>query len=451
MNRNAITVAVVAGLGLAIGTGYWFGSHSNAPPAVNVVASTETKRALYWYDPMAPTTHFDKPGKSPFMDMQLVPKYADGDGAATGSVRIDASTVQNLGMRTAMVEVGSLAGGLRVPGTIAWDLRETTVLSARADGVIEKLYVRAPFEHVHAGQPLTALIAPEWNTAAQEYLALDASTSADARALRSAAQDRLRSLGMDAAQIRSAGRGGSRIVLRAPIDGVVSALDVREGQRVDAGMPIMTINGLRSVWIEAAIPQARTGGIAAGTPVQATVSARPSEIFRGRVETLLPDIDATTRTQRARIVLDNPQETLSPGMFAELQLQSANGRRVPLVPDEALIATGDAARVIVAEEGGHFRPVAVRTGLSSDGKTEILAGLKGGERVVVSGQFLIDSEASLSGALERLPPTQDAAMTTQDEQVPQDKPHTGEMQGMKEMQDASDKAPAKTNKKEPRP
>ena len=452
MKRIAITVAVVAGLGLAIGTGYWFGSHSNARPAANGPATTETKRAMYWYDPMVPTTHFDKPGKSPFMDMQLVPKYANGDGATTGSVRIDASTVQNLGMRTAMVEVGSLAGGLRVPGTIGWDLRETTAVSARADGVIDKLYVRAPFVRVRAGQPLASLIAPEWNAAAQEYLALDASTSADARALRSAAQDRLRSLGMDAAQIRGAGRGGLRIVLRAPTDGVVSALDVREGQRVNAGMPIMTINGLHSVWLEAAIPQARSGGIAAGTPVQATVSARPGETFRGRVEALLPDIDVTTRTQRARIVLDNPHETLAPGMFAELQLQSAKGRPIPLVPDEALIATGDATRVIVAEDGGHFRPVAVRTGLSSGGKTEILAGLKGGERVVVSGQFLIDSEASLSGALERLPPALDAAMPMQDGQVPQNPSHTDDMQGMKGMQDASDKAPAATNKtKEPRP
>ena len=454
INRTVITTAIFVGLGIAIATGYWFGSHRNTLPASNAPVATTGKRVMYWFDPMKPDQHFDKPGKSPFMDMQLVPRYADGDGAAPGSVHIDASTAQNLGMRTAIVEIGSLARGLRVPGTIGWDLRQTTAVSARADGVIDKLYVRAPFERVKAEQPLASLIAPQWNTAAQEYLALRDSTSTDARALRSASQERLRSLGMDAAQIRNAGRNTSRILLRAPTDGVVSTLDVREGQRVNAGMPIMTINGLRSVWLEAAIPQGQSGGIVAGTPVEATVSARPGELFHGRVEALLPDIDPTTRTQRARIVLDNLQETLAPGMFAELQLQSGNSRSYPLVPDEAVIATGDSTRVIVAEANGHFRPVAVRTGLSSGGKTEILAGLKGGERVVVSGQFLIDSEASLSGALERMPSAQGQSMPMHNEHITPDQPASDDMQnmpGMKDMQGIPAAPPVKPQTKAPRP
>ena len=389
---------------IGLGAGY-FGSRPSGEIAESAMSTGEADRkAMYWYDPMKPDQHFDQPGKSPFMDMQLVPKYPEGDGMAAGSVRIDPAMVQNLGMRTATVAVGSLARNLRVPATIGWDLRQATVVSARADSVIDKLYVRAPFERVKAGQPLAELIAPEWNAAAQEYRALGAATSSDARALQSAARERLRALGMDESQIRDAGRDGARIVVRAPTDGVVSTLDAREGQRVSTGMPIMTINGLRTVWLDAAIPQAQSGGIVAGTPVQATVSARPGETFRGRVEALLPDLDAMTRTQHARIVLDNPQEMLAPGMFAELQLQSGGGQRTPLVPDEAVIATGTSTRVIIAESDGRFRPVAVRTGLSADGQTEILAGLRGGERVVVSGQFLIDSEASLSGALGRMAP-----------------------------------------------
>jgi Cu(I)/Ag(I) efflux system membrane fusion protein len=165
----------------------------------------------------------------------------------------------------------------------------------------------------------------------------------------------------------------------------------------------------------------------------------------------LPDIDAATRTQHARIVLDNPQETLAPGMFAELQLQSGGGRSYPLVPDEAVIATGESTRVIVAEGGGRFRPVAVRTGLSADGKTEILAGLKGGERVVVSGQFLIDSEASLSGALERMQPAQDEATPTPDKQGAQDQPPTDDIRSMPGMEGMQDTPPAKPARKEPRP
>jgi Cu(I)/Ag(I) efflux system membrane fusion protein len=453
MNRTIITIAVVASLGAAIGIGYWFGSHPAATPRASATAEAGGKRVMYWFDPMKPETHFDNPGKSPFMDMQLVAKYADNesgnaslqplywfdpmkpethfdkpgkspfmdmqlvpkypDAAGVGSVRIDPATVQSLGMRTAVVEIGSLAYGLRVPGTIGWDLREASIVSARADGVIEHLYVRAPFERVKAGQPLATLIAPAWNAAAQEYMALGRAESADARALHAAAGDRLRSLGMDETQIRNAGRSGGLIVLRAPSDGVVGTLDVRQGQRVGAGMQIMTINGERSVWLEAAIPQAQSHGVVAGTAVQASVSSQPGRKFTGHVEALLPEVDAATRTQRARIVLDNADGALAPGMFAELQLRSAAGDSHPLVPDEALIETGDASRVIVADDSGHYRPVAVRTGMSSGGKTEILAGLKGGERVVVSGQFLIDSEASLSGALERLPPAADAAQEPQ--------------------------------------
>lgn len=445
MSRILTTAAAVVGLGIAIGAGYWLGSHRGVQPASEASLATTGKRVLYWFDPMRPEQHFEQPGKSPSMDMPLVPKFADGDGTRTGSVRIDPTTVQNLGMRTATVEIGSLARGLRVPGTIGWDLRQATAVSARADGVIDQLYVRAPFERVKAGQPLATMIAPEWNTVAQEYLALGSAKSADARALQSAARERLHVLGMDEGQIRGIRGGNGRILLRAPADGVVTTLDVRQGQRVSAGMPIMTINGLRTVWLDAAIPQGQSGGITAGTPVQATVSALPGETFNGRVEALLPDIDAATRTQHARIVLDNPQETLAPGMFAELQLQSAAGRGTPLVPDEAVIATGESTRVIVAEDGGRFRPVAVRTGLSSGGKTEILAGLKGGERVVVSGQFLIDSEASLSGALERMQPAPVESIPKPGKDSVQDQ------QPVDDMRDMPATPPAKPAKKEPRP
>jgi len=142
--------------------------------------------------------------------------------------------------------------------------------------------------------------------------------------------------------------------------------------------------------------------VRSGMPVTVTVDALPGRSFHGTVETLLPDIDATTRTQRARIVLANPDGALSPGMFATVQLSPALGDAMPVVPDDALIATGSQTRVIVVEDGGHFRAVAVRIGRSAGGYTELRDGLTGGEKVVVSGQFLIDSEASLSGALERL-------------------------------------------------
>ena len=164
----------------------------------------------------------------------------------------------------------------------------------------------------------------------------------------------------------------------------------------------MTINGLDTVWAEAAIPQAQSIGIRPDMEVEASASAFPGEVFAGKVESLLADVDRDTRTQRARIVLENPGHRLTPGMFVDLQFTARSSAAHPLIPDSALIATGNDARVIVESKSGGFLPVRVVAGRSSAGQTEIVEGLKGGERIVVSGQFLIDSEASLSGMLDRL-------------------------------------------------
>jgi Cu(I)/Ag(I) efflux system membrane fusion protein len=397
MTRVALIASAVALLAIGLAGGYWWaqrhaGSTEMSPAATS---ASPDRKALYWYDPMVPDQHFDKPGKSPFMDMQLVPKYAD-EATASG-VRIDPGTQQSVGIRTTVVETGRLATEIRVPATLTWDLRQESVVSARVDAIVSRLNVKAPYEPVRRGQPLASLLAPGWSSALAEVQALRQAQSASARELQSAAQQRLRVLGVPSGM----GRDGS-VTLSAPSDGVVSEVLVREGQTVMAGMPLFRVNGTATLWLEAAIPQAGIGGIGPGTKVEATVSAVPGQTFAGEVETLLPQIDPTTRTQRARIVLRNPDGVLVPGMFAELSLQPEAGAAVPLVPNEALIATGTDSRVIVVGDDGRFQPVRVRSGRSSGGHTEILAGLKDGERVVTSGQFLIDSEASLSGALQRL-------------------------------------------------
>ncbi|GAA0260077.1 MULTISPECIES: efflux RND transporter periplasmic adaptor subunit [Rhodanobacter] len=409
-----IFAAVVAAVALLV-AGYLGGRHqattAPAPAHSSVTAPGTAGKVLYWYDPMVPQQHFDKPGLSP-MGMQMVPKYAD-EGAAEDVVRIDPATVQNLGVRTAPVERRVLASAIQVPGTITWDLRQAITISARTDAVVSKLDVRAPYTVVKAGEPLAQLLAPQWSSALAEYGALQQAQSADAKDLRAAARQRLQVLGLTPADIRAARRGsGAAITLHAPQAGVVTTLDVREGQRVTAGQTLMTVNGLSTVWIEAALPQAAAGTVRSGTPVVVTVDALPGRSFHGTVETLLSDVDAMTRTQRARIVLDNPDGALSPGMFASVQLNPTPDEAVPVVPDDALIATGTHTRVILAEGDGHFRAVSVRTGRAAGGYTEILDGLHGSEKVVVSGQFLIDSEASLSGALERLNGTADQPAPT---------------------------------------
>ena len=402
MKRIALASVALLALVAAGGIGYLIAQRS-APAGVQPVAIQALgKKILYWYDPMKPEQHFAHPGLSP-MGMQMVPKYANEGGIGDRNVvRVSPAEVENLGMRTAQVKVRRLADSVNVPGTVAWDQQLAVTVSARTNAALEKLYVRAPFTPVKAGQPLAEILAPQWSTAAAEYFALSDAKSAEGRALRGAARARLHALGVDDATIRGLRAGGGAITLRAPIDGVVSALDVREGQQVGEGMPIMSINGLDKVWVDAAIPQAQSDGISAGTPIVATVSALPGESFHGTVAQLLPDVDSTTRTQRARIVLNNPNHELAPGMFAEVHITGTASVPHPLVPDEAIISDGTDTRVIRSLGDGRFEPVRVETGRSANGMTAILAGLRGGERIVTSGQFLIDSEASLSGALQRM-------------------------------------------------
>lgn len=394
----AFAALMVLAAGIVLGI-WWAGSSSSSTADGQAASASGEREVLYWYDPMEPGQHFDKPGKSPFMDMQLVPKYAD---ETTGSgISITPGTRANLGIRTVEAERGSLSGTISVPGTIGWDLRQEHVVSARVDSVVDRLFVKAPYEPVRAGQPLAGIIAPTWTTALAEVQALRQADSAAALALQPAARERLRALGLPShAQVSN-----GRIVLTAPVNGIVSEIAVREGAAASAGTLLFRVNGTDTVWLEAAIPQAGLSGVTPGTPVEAHVSAIPGRVFEGRVESLLPQIDAGSRTQRARIVLENPEGLLVPGMFAQVTFGPVESTEHVLVPSDAVIGAGAQARVVVVETDGQFRPVAVQTGRSGDGKTQILSGLQEGQRVVASGQFLIDSEASLSGALERLDAT----------------------------------------------
>ncbi|QBB69435.1 efflux RND transporter periplasmic adaptor subunit [Pseudolysobacter antarcticus] len=374
------------------------------PPSSDVAAPD--KKALYWYDPMVPVQHFDHPGKSPFMDMQLVPKYAGGASEDAGGVHIDPRDVQNLGVRTARVERGSLALIVRATGSLVFDERTVSVVQSRVPGIVEQLLVRSPLATVAQGQPLLTLIAPDWTAAQEEYLALRRTHNEGLQAIRDAARQRLLLLGMSDAQVRAIERSGhaqTRITISAPRAGVVGELNVREGATVMAGASLLRINGLDTVWMNAAIPEMQVGRISAGAQVTATLPAFPSESFSGTIEALLPEVDAITRTQMARIVLANPARRLAPGMFAHVEIASSVGVAESLVvPTEAVIATGLRSVVIVDEGHGRFRAQEVRIGDESSGKTSVLEGLKDGDTVVLSGQFLIDSEASLTGTLSRL-------------------------------------------------
>ena len=362
------------------------------------------RRVLYWHDPMVPGQKFDKPGKSPFMDMQLVPVYADAP-ADEGKVSISPTVEQNLGMRTIEVTRGRLAMSVDAVGTVAWNERDVALVQARSAGFVERLFVRAPLDPVKKGQPLAALYVPDWVAAQEEFLAVKRMSGDGVDGLLDGARQRMRLAGMSDAQIRAVDSGGKvqpRVTITAPIKGVVSELSVREGMTVAVGTPMFRINGLGTVWVNAQVPEAAAAQVRPGTLVEARTPSSPGTALRGRVSAILPEVDPATRTLRARIELENPGERLLPGMFASVRFTPAAGTDTLLVPTEAVIRTGQRSVVMVALGEGKFAPVEIEAGSESGGQTEIRRGLEAGQKVVVSGQFLIDSEASLRGTATRL-------------------------------------------------
>ncbi|HET7064144.1 MAG TPA: efflux RND transporter periplasmic adaptor subunit [Rudaea sp.] len=401
-------VAMILGLVVGIAA-TWVVLHHGVNPTGSALPAPTTAPAgvqvLYWYDPMSPDKHFDKPGKSPFMDMQLVPRYANAAGESPGTVNVDARAVQNLGVRIVRAERGVLDSSVIATGSVAFDERAVTTVQARVAGIVERLDVRAPLTPVKQGQALLTLLAPDWTAAQEEFLSLRRSSARGLDDLLAASRQRLLLIGMDEAQIRAIEHGGkaqSRFTVTAPRAGVIGELSVRDGASVVAGSPLMQINGLDTVWINAAVPEAQIARVAPSSPVEAIVPAFPGERFSGQVEALLADIDAATRTQTARIALRNPGHRLVPGMYARVEIATANASASVLLPSDAVIATGTRNVVIVDDGQGRFRAQEVRIGDEANGKTQIVDGISEGERVVLSGQFLIDSEASLSGTLTRL-------------------------------------------------
>jgi len=366
------------------------------------------KKILYWHDPMVPGPRFDKPGKSPFMDMELVPFYADSAEADGASVSISPRVQQNLGVRTAEVEQGSISLGVETVGSAAYNERDAAVVQARSNGFLERLYVRAPLDPVRRGQPLAEVYVPDWVAAQEEFLSARRIAQSDPNAfagLVEAARQRMRLAGMTEEQIRqveSTAAVHARATLTAPIGGVIAELAAREGMTVMAGATLFRINGLSTIWINADVPERFAAQLRPGNAVEARVAALPGSVFKGRISAILPEVNPATRTIKARVELANPNGQLVPGMFASVNFSPAARRDVLLVPTEAVIQTGKRSVVLVAQGDGRFAPVDVDVGLDSNGRTEIRSGLHAGQKVVVSGQFLIDSEANLRASINRM-------------------------------------------------
>jgi Cu(I)/Ag(I) efflux system membrane fusion protein len=406
--QSVIGVTLVT-LGIAIGVvanRYWQPTmtHHAMPETTIVASAADEPKVLYWYDPMYPQQHFEQPGKSPFMDMQLVPRYAAKNSVGSenpSTLAIDPRLTQQIGLREARVERITLSSQINTSGIVGFNQREVSIEQTRSAGFVKKVWPLVEGDVIDANQPLVELIVPEWTAAAEEFLLLR--KTADA-ALQAAARTRLHLLGMPEAVINAlekTAQAPTHFVLRSSRAGVVQSFDVRNGMSIAAGQTVARINGIDSVWLEVSVPEIFATSVTVGSAAEMRFSALPSQLFNARVSTILPALAEASRSIRVRLELANTDHRLRPGMSAQVQLQISDNHTGLAIPTEAIIRTGKRALVMIVEEQGHFAPVEVTLGREVGDRTVIVAGLTEGQRVVASGQFLLDSEASLSGIVAR--------------------------------------------------
>lgn len=405
--KRPYTSTLLTGAGLAIAVSAWLllRHRGDLPEGQTACGNTAPS---YWYDPMHATEHFDKPGKSPFMDMQLVPKCTapqampSGRSEHSSNIEIDSRVVQNLGIRLSSVEQGSFERGVDTVGLVGVDEHRIEAIQVREPGWVEELQVRAVGDSVRRGQELAGIYSPTLLATQQEFLI--ARDSNDPHLIE-AARTRLALFGLSTKQIahiQQTGKPERRIAYYAPFDGFVMELGVRQGAAVEPGTTLFQLARLDRVWITAEVPETQSAWIKPGDPAEVRVPALPGIRFNGQVDYLYPELAQSTRSLKVRVVVNNPGIKLRPGMFASAHFRGATVENVLTVPSEAVIKTGTRSIVIVADDGTHFRPIVVRVGAEHGDRSEILDGLAVGQSIVASGQFLIDSEASLRGAFESL-------------------------------------------------
>jgi Cu(I)/Ag(I) efflux system membrane fusion protein len=380
------------------------------------------RKVLYWYDPMKPEVHFDHPGKSPFMDMQLEPKYAEEAPAAGAGapppgfsvVRIPLERRQEIGVTTARVEKRTVGGSIETNGVVAEDEGRLNAVNAKFAGYIERLYVDRTGQPVRRGQPLLSVYSPDLVATERELLlasenarrlsSASPQAASDASALLSATRQRLRLWDIpdfEIERIEKSGQVSKALTLYSPVSGVVLKKDAVAGLAIMPGMPLYTIADLSTVWVLADVYQSEMAMAVPGNSAVVSASFLPGETFRGQIDFVYPTLTEETRTVKVRLVIPNPKALLKPGMFVSVSL-SGKGREALAIPRSALIQTGERQIAFVEQSAGVYAPREVVTGVQGKDFVEVLSGLSQGETVVTSANFLIDSESRI-GAIGAAP------------------------------------------------
>lgn len=379
----------------------WFYLGSQEESAVDSAPSAAGEReVLYWQAPMDPNYRRDKPGKSP-MGMDLVPVYAEDIDAQAGVVKIDPTVVNNLGVRTAHAIRSGLPRQINSLAYVQYDENQATQVNTRIDGWVEQLWVRAIGETVAPGAPLFAIYSPALVAAQEEYLA---ALQHGAESIVQASGRRLLTLGADsglAERIAKTGEPERTVVVRANSGGVVLTMDIREGAYVTPGTRLLSLAGLDPVWVITEVFEKQAAWIDDVEEAQVFLDSFPGQTFSARLDYVYPEVDQKTRTLKLRLKLPNPDGRLRPNMFGRVVMDIAAQEESLHVPREAVIRGGSADRVVLSIGNNRYQSQQVLTGIEAGERVEILQGLREHDVVVVSGQFLIDSESSITAALER--------------------------------------------------
>jgi len=373
-----------------------------AKPAVSAAATPPADRqvVLYYYDPMRPEVHFDKPGKSPFMDMELVPKYAEvAAGTATGSmsgVAVSAAIVQSLGIRIATPSRSDVRPSVRVPARVVADARGQARLQSRVSGWVERLLVRSVGQPVSAGSVVAEIYSPDL-VQAQEEMLLSAETAGPA-------SERLRRFGIadsDIQAIRRAGKASRRLPLRAPVSGVVTELGVREGSSISPDSLIIDLSARSAVWIEAQLFPAQLASLGTTYSARFTLPGLSGREWRSDAGTPVAIADPVTQTLAVRFPIDGASGLVL-GSVLDAEIEGTQRDGVLLVPATAVIRTAQGDRVVMEHGKNNFMPMPVKLGGHYGDQVEVVQGLSETDRIVVSGQFLLDAEASQQSGLDQM-------------------------------------------------
>lgn len=414
MNKWLIAVIM---LGLGTGGGYWLAMTTLKQQTPVIAKVSEPKKPLFYRSPMNPAVTSPVPAKDN-MGMDYVPVYTDDSSHAdvAGSVSIDAVTTQNIGVRTVLAKNSQLSRIVHAVGRIAYDEEHITRLHPKTEGWIETLHVDKTGEKVGSHQELLSIYSPQLVASQQEYiLALDnqkilaksplEEIRRGAKELAESSLERLKLLDVPDHQLHELTASHSikkSLHIHSPSDGIVINIGAREGQYVTPETELYMIADLSTVWVYADIYEHELPWVKAGDTVEMRLAGVPDRVFKGRLAFIYPYAEAKTRTIKVRLIFDNSELLLKPDMFAEVTIYADKQLNAVVIPIEAVVRSGETSQVFVVRSAGKFEPRDITTGLSSDGEVTVLKGLKAGEEVVTSAQFLIDSESKLREATEKM-------------------------------------------------